>query len=52
MVRWLRLHASMQGAWVQSLVGELEVPQAASCSQKPKQKTASVLTLEEDGLRS
>ena len=42
----------VQGAWVQSLIGELEIPQAASCSQKPKQKTTGVLTWEEDGLRS
>ena len=33
-VQWLRCHSSLQGAWVQALVGETKIPHALQCSQK------------------
>ena len=44
MVQWLRLHVSSAGGMGSIPDRGTRIPQAASCSQKPKQKTTSVLT--------
>ena len=38
-VQWLRIHLPIQGAWVQSLVGELRSHMPRSTAKKKKRNT-------------